>query len=681
MQQSLKTPSQSFKALIKWSQRRFSEEQSQWILWAPVALGIGIGVYFTLSHEPEIWVGGVLILKAGLLWYLLHRVSFLRPITLALVLMALGFAAGQLRTWSLSTPFLQKKTEPLKLTGTVEKLERRPDKVLVTLTHLTSLTLPKVRIALRGEEQTSPSIFPGNRISLEAVLLPPSRAPSPEVYNFRKRAFFEGLSAVGYALQAPKILSEVPSWRNSMNRLRQSVNHHFKKEISGQSGAIAAALATGDRAGLEKKTRQAFADAGIAHILAISGLHMVIVAGLIFFIIRRGLCLIPSIALRYPTKKFAAFITILITGFYLILCWQSLPARRAFIMTTLVMIAILLDRTALSLRNVMFAAFCILLILPESLLSPSFQLSFAAVICLISTYEACHHHLAHWSYGKGFGGRVAFYFMGIVGTTLIATIATTPFTLFFFNQFTLHGIAANLAAIPLTTFWIMPLELLFLVLTPFGSQQFVAPYLEQGIGYLITIAERVSQWPFAVLSIPQLPLYSLIWAVIGGLWICLWKTKWRWGGFLLLLPIIYHSLLPIPTDLYVNAKSNLIAIRGMRALYGSSLIKEKFTMGLWQQHAGNLDLLPLWKHPDFKCWKDVCTGKINQSFLQIILPKASKYFKCRRGDLFINLKSDRTCSSFKEKLTKSTIQKRGGVLIRKGHLFFQSERGSNRPWG
>ena len=667
---------------LTWAVENLLAEHQQWILWTPVWLAAGIGIYFSLYNEPALWVGGALILKASLLFYLLRKWESGRPLLIGLMLIAVGFSAAQFRTWSVQSPLLTHKMKGQYIIGSVVSVEKKPDKWYAILEDLEGLKFNKVRFTLRGKVQQSVPLHPGDRIKAKVALMPPSSPPTPEVYNFRKRAYFMGIGAVGYALEVPKIIAKNPSTFDTwLQTLRETITQKIQKGVGGQEGAIAAALVTGDRSGISESTRDAFANAGIAHILAISGLHLAIVAGFVFLIIRRGLCLFQSFALRYSTKKIAALFTMLLTTFYVMLCWQSIPARRAYLMTSIVMLAILVDRSALSLRNVMFAATVILLFLPESLLGPSFQLSFAAVIALIAAYESLQEPLNLWRYEGGKVRSLLIYFISIMGTTVIATVATTPYTIFTFNQYTLHSVWSNLIAIPITSLWVMPAEVLTVLLLPFGLDQFVFPLLKEGVGLLKSIAFEVSSWPNAALYVPKSAPWIVVMVSIGGLWLCLWRQRWRYLGVIPLSLGFFLLLTPKATDLYVEGSGDIIGLREGKALYLSSLRKSKFTAHLWQKHAGNLDLKHLSAHEHVTCEKGTCQGKVGETSFTLTLPYAQKYKPCRKGDIYINLQNWKKCGKARRNITRSDLRRRGGVIFRENHYLTVNSSIGRRPWG
>ncbi|MBL0941185.1 MAG: ComEC/Rec2 family competence protein [Alphaproteobacteria bacterium] len=592
----------------RWQQNlilRFEKEDSRWFLWLPVGVGLGIVIYFTLRQEPPFWLGsGSLILLAGLIIFSKHSFC-LMSLNIMLLTIALGFTCAQWRSYGLGKGMISTSLGQREFKGEIEGIELRPEGQRVTFNNIQyKLKIDpaprKIRIIMRGKLQPLFALQMGQTLSLKAVLLPPSEPVAPGAYNFRQRAFFEGVDAVGFATTQPILIKNVsqkgPIAKFSIKwaRMRHGLTQRLRQGIGGKEGEIAAALITGDRSGITRELQQSFADSGIAHILAISGLHLSIISGLAFLMFRRILSLVPWIALNYPIKKWSAALAILLTSGYLGLCGGSIPALRAFLMTTIMLLAIILDRTALSMRNVAIAALMILILWPESLLGPSFQLSFAAVIALIATYEGGQMWLLNGVGKKTALKRIRLYVSGIMLTTLIASLATTPFSIYVFHRFSLHAIGTNLVAIPLTTLWIMPLAILSIGLMPFNCEGLALKFLGQGIHWLITIADQVSKWPGAVILVPIMHPGAMPLLVGGGLWLCLWKQRWRWWGLGPITAGLVLLISPNPPDIYISGDGKLVGVRGENgSLWLTSIHSKSFIRETWLAQQGLNQFQPL----------------------------------------------------------------------------------------
>jgi competence protein ComEC len=428
----------------------------------------------------------------------------------------------------------------------------------------------------------------------------------------------------------------------------------LRKGLPAPQGGIAAALTTGDRSGIPDDVREKFVASGLAHILAISGLHLSIVAGLIFFMIRKGTALIPPLALRVNTKKIAALGAIIVTGLYLGLSGFGVPAQRAFLMTSLVMVAILINRNAFSLRTVAFAATVILLATPENLLGPSFQLSFSAVVGLIAAYETWKNPIERWLGKGGFIRKPCVYSGGVAFTSLIATLATMPFTIMTFNQFTLMSIFANMLAVPLTAFFVMPSALLTLVSMLFGLENYTLPLLGYAIELLQHIAQYASAVPGSQILVPAPSPSSFYLIVFGGLWFCLWSQSWRYFGAVpMFMGVVLLVLTPRP-HILIDEQGKLVAIRGDDGqIYVTSKRKGKFQREMWLRSLGEstVSLMP--------CEGPLCEMSVQGKVIQVVTDPQTHQAS---PDLFINL-SEHSCSHSKSCISKADLTRDGAHAV------------------
>ena len=414
--------------------------------------------------------------------------------------------------------------------------------------------LERVQLSWRGQKAISNDVdyVPGSRVLFCAILSPIYDRMFPEAYDFRKQQYFRGISARGFIVKPPKILKEPKniSFRILVEQLRHKIDRKIENCLSGSAAAIAKALVTGNTAEISKELRANFSNSGIAHILAISGLHIGIIGFFIFWIFRIIFCCFPKIAMYYDSKKIAAIFSWIIVLIYLYISGRSVPSIRAFFMHTLIMTAILLNRTAITMRSVAIAATIILTFNPESILFPSFQMSFSAVIALVAFFE--NREPPKNIFGK---------FRDTVATTLIASAATTLFSINSFNQLTLNSLLANLVAVPLMSFFVMPLAVISLFSMPFGLNQSIIPAFGYGVDLLIRIAENISQLPgsFFVMPTPSPEVMAIF--VFAGLLITLVHHKIRnFGWICLIVGLICYQLQPLP-DLLIAPHGKTVGIK------------------------------------------------------------------------------------------------------------------------
>ncbi|RAU21399.1 metal-binding protein [Paramagnetospirillum kuznetsovii] len=576
---------------------RLLAERERWPLWLPVFLGVGIGLYFALPGEPPSWHGPVALLG------LMAALAFSRGrLALFLVLapalaVAVGFCGAQLRSNLMAAPVVERHTGALMLEGVVGEVEMLPDGGMrVTLAQLSldkeDVVVPtKARIRVKPVKpgQVAQPITAGDRIRVRAMLMPPPQPAMPGAFDFARFAWFKQLGAVGSALGQPELLSagEAKGWRAdwtiAVNELRHAITARILAVLPDDRGAVSAALTTGDQMPISAPMMQAYRDSGLAHILSISGLHITMAAGLVFVGLRSLMALIPALALRYPIKKWSAGLAILFALFYTLLAGSPVPAQRSFFMTGLILLAVLLDRVALSMRLVAWAAVVILLWEPEELIGPSFQMSFAAVVALISAYETLTPKQVAWRQAHpGWLEGAGLYVFGVVMSTLIAGTATAVYGVYHFNRFAVWSVVANMIAVPLTGFWVMPWALLMFLLLPLGLEEWALVPMGWGVEGVNVVAVWVASWPSSAVTVPILPQGGMVVFTLGGAWLCIWKKSWRfWGLLPMALGLASMALVSQP-DLLVDSRGDAFAIRTAdgRLLIngkGGRILKETWT--------------------------------------------------------------------------------------------------------
>ena len=493
---------------------------------------------------------------------------------------------------------------PLTIGGQVVRVERRPHAPRVLLDRLlipglaAEETPARVRLRLRKADR----VAVGDRIVLRARLSPPSAPAMPGGYDFQRRAWFERIGGVGFALSHAKPSDRVGAGQDvsgfwlALSGLRQRMAERIRAAAAGPAGAVAAALLVGDRSAIPEEISQAMRDSGLAHLLAISGLHLGLVAAILFFGARFLMALSERLALGAPIKKWAAAIALIGAFGYLLLAGATVPTQRAFIMTGIALLAVMLDRSAISLRLVAWAAMIVLAIAPEALMGPSFQMSFAAVLALVAAYERLHRPMRNWLSGGGAargGGAVrkaSLYVAGVAISTAIAGAATGLIGLHHFGRVSQYGIVANLLAVPVAGFWIMPWGILACALTPLGLEAVALVPMAVGIDWVLSVAQEVASWPGAVSHVPTMPPAGLAVAALGGVWLCLWSGRIRWIGVLgMAAGLLTTPLWPRP-DVIVAESGRLAAARlpdGSLSL--STARVEKFAAKIWLERDGRME--------------------------------------------------------------------------------------------
>jgi competence protein ComEC len=575
---------------------RLASERGRWPLWLPVCLGTGVAIYFGLHSEPPGWVGVVALALAATVAALgrLRLAVFLPAVVAAAI--ALGFTACQVRTNRVAAPVLERYTGALTIEGKVVEVEMLPGGGARISMSPVSLDRPDVVVPAKARIKVppgSPAISAGDRIRTRATLMPPPQPAMPGAYDFPRFAYFNQLGALGTALDPPEVLpSDAPAgwrdgWRVMVNDLRHRLTARILAVLQGDRGAVTAALMTGDQMPITGPMMQAYRDSGLAHILSISGLHMTLAAGLVFFVLRGALALVPPVALRFPIKKWAAALAILATWFYMLLAGSPVPAQRSFFMTGIVLVAVLLDRVALSMRLVAWAAVAVLLYEPEEMIGPSFQMSFAAVAALISAYEVLTPKQGAWRAGHpGITPAVALYLFGVTSSTLIAGTATAVYGVYHFNRFAVYSVVANLIAVPLTGFWVMPWALLAFVLMPLGLESVALVPLGWGVEGVNMVAVWVAAWPVAAITLPPLPTPAMLLFTLGLCWLLIWKSDWRLWGILPMAAGLAAMAFGDPPDLLVDGRGDAYAVRTVEGALLSNGKGGRIVKETWQRRAG-----------------------------------------------------------------------------------------------
>jgi competence protein ComEC len=574
---------------------RLDAERERWALWTPVALGLGIAIYFELPSEPPLWLG-IAATSAGLLLCAARSVApALLAIGVSLAAGGLGFGAAVWRTQSVAAPVLA-RTYSGPVEGRVAEIGMLPGGHRVVLDQVRlrgvkpGATPARVRLSVR---RAAVAYVTGDRISLPAVLRPPAGPAQPGAFDFQRFAWYQQLGGVGYAIGAPSVIQRgrPDGVIMRIDALRRDLTERITAALPGDAGAFAAAILTGDQNGLSKEAMQALRDSGLAHILSISGLHLAFAAGLMMGLVRYGLALMPGLALRYPVKKIAAIAALLGSAFYLALAGAPVPAQRAFGMLAIVLIGVLTDRTALTLRLVCWAAAVILMIQPESLTGASFQLSFAAVVALIAAWETARQwrarrHAQGIDHADGVRQRIGRYAAGSALTTLIASLATSGFAVYHFNRLSLVGVVANLLAVPLCGVWVMPWGLAAMLLAPLGLEWLALAPMGVGIDWTLDIARWAAALPGAASLAPSMPGASLWLLTLGGLWLCFWRGRWRWFG--LLGVALAFAVIPLQRtpDLMISEDARALAIRSARGLVLYSARGARIAGETWTRRAG-----------------------------------------------------------------------------------------------
>ena len=595
-------------------------ERPRLFLWSPVALMLGIGLYFTLENEPS-WLIGQGVFAAAVVLLLAMWRSKIRLLVTFLFLISLGFAAAQWRAYVVTTPLLTQEIHNRVVEGTIDEIEPIEEKEKLVLSHLwiegvsQDATPLRVRISFRSQNA---AISVGDRIRLSANLYPLPSPVMPGSYDFARHFYFRSIGGNGFSLRAAEIIqaAQMSGWRVWLGNLRHVIGENMRAGMPGSVGTVAAAMTVGETGPIPADVKSTLRDSGLAHMLAIAGLHLGIVTAVVFYNVRLLLTLYPPLALRLPVKKIAAAFALSSGFIYLMLAGGPIPAQRAFIMVVFLFTGIMLDRKAVTLRTLSIAATIILLFFPESMFGASFQMSFAATLAIVSLYERFGRNLSH-SQG-GWLARAWVHRLGIIVTSLVATLATAPFVLYHFNRFAIFGLLANMVVVPLATFIIMPGMVLALLLMPLGLQAIGYVPMEFGTKVMIGMAKWVTDLPYSSLHLPSPAGLGLACATFGLLWLCLMIGKHRLFGLAFIAFGLATISQHVPVDVLVSNDAHQVMVRldsgHYTTLKGTA---RSFTVQNWLRSEGEDELTPL-DESGIDCDKALCTYRHNGYTLKMV---------------------------------------------------------------
>lgn len=576
-----------------WCVEQVLLQRPQIFLWIPVFLSFGIGAYFSLSIEPPLLFGVLWALLMVSIYFLFFRArSNLTLIFCAIFLVFSGFVAAQVRTNLVYTPILEKKMSTVEIIGTVLSVEDGEDgkgqKVIIGDMQIEDLAQEQTPRNVRLSYRAKPELIVGQRIKALANLTPPATPVMPDAFDFRRYMFFQSIGAVGFIFNAPEILEQKSSGiLIAIENLRQVIVERVKAAVPEREAALIIALTIGKQGGISQDDRDAMRDAGLSHILAISGMNFSLMAGTVFFALRLGMAAIPRIALNYPIKKISAVAAFIIVILYFLISGMSIPAQRSVLSTGAVFLAIFLDRSPISLRLVAFAAIIVLIIAPESLLSASFHMSFAAVVALIAVYDSTRSYWEKLIKRGGFLNHIALYFVGVCATTIIGSFATGIYALYHFQRFAVLGLIANFVAVPLIAFIIMPFSLVAILLAPFGMDWIAYRVMGFAAIEILDVAHWVAKMPLASWKISAWPFSTLVFFTLAGVWVVLWRDF----GKVLAVPLFVCGVVAIfmsqkPIALASASHKIFGFYDGAESLYVNSTRTDKFTRENWERALG-----------------------------------------------------------------------------------------------
>jgi len=668
--------------------------------WLAVAYGFGDVIYFSAEREPAVWAALTLASIGVAIAIMARRRSFGFPLAAALAALTVSFAGATLHTAWIAHPVLRHPAWGIAVTGFVAAREEREhnDRIAVRTRTMAGrgvdAALARVRVVLRPG--TAPPV--GSFVTFKADLLPPLPPLRPGGYDFARDMYFSALGASGFVLGAIKTAAPPPAagggawlrYTAAVETMRDGIDRRIRAVIPGDEGAIASAVITGKRGEVSPAVKDAFYVSSLVHVLAIAGFHMAVVTGIIFFFVRGGLALIPGLASRQPIKKWAAAVALFGAAFYLVLSGAGTATQRAFVMVAIVLIGVMVDRPTLTFRTLSIAAFVVLTLAPQAVLTPSFQLSFAATLALIAAY---HYGLPlpHAGTASGLRARMALWgwreVATIAFTSAVAGLATLPYAAYNFHRLAPYGVLANVLAMPVVSVWVMPMGILGVLTLPLGFDAMFWRLMGDGISWIIGVVLWVAHLPGAVGAIPAFGTGPLLICTAGLLLLCLLRTPLRLGGVPLMLVAAVWALTAPRPDLLVSADGDSVALRGADGrLAVLHMGRDNFAVEDWLVADGDArDAHDKSLRQGIACDPSGCVGKLGDGSVVAYAVEPDAFEDdCRRASLILAVHDDAPPGCAAKVIGRNTWYDRGALALRRDGSDFviESARPKNydRPW-
>ncbi|WP_342362387.1 ComEC/Rec2 family competence protein [Terrarubrum flagellatum] len=634
-------------ALVGWLAADAAERRL--FLWLPVAMGAGVILYFAADGEPAMVAPVIGCAIFATIAFVVRGQPVAFPVCVGLAAVFAGFLSASWRAARVAAPRIERITTAA-VTGYIEVLDRRPDgaRILLRVSSIEGLKPEQAPYRIRVTTKQPPTAQPGDLVKFGARLLPPPEPPRPGAYDFGRDAYFKGIGGVGSAPGAvgPAIAGPPPPWDvvvfAAIDRKRNELTDRMVRAIGGQAGALAAALVTGKRDLISDQTNDALRAAGVYHIVSVSGLHMVLAAGAFFWAARAILALIPAIALAWPVKKIGAVLAMIGATAYCLFTGSEVATERSLIMILVMLGAVLADRPALAMRNLAVSALITLAREPETLTGPSFQMSYAAVAGLVALAEwqrdrASSDERDKQSAFATLSSHVWLWLAGLFVTTIVATLATAPYSAFHFQRLNPWGLIGNTLALPFVSFIVMPAAVVGVLLWPFGLDGWVWTLMGWGTAPVITVSQAVANLQGSVTALRAFGPAAVLLTTLALVWFVIWRTPLRWAA---IAPALVGAILMTrgePVDFFIARGGQGAAFRGADnrlVILGDA---SRFDVGFWLQADGDLRGAsePSLK-TGVKCDRLGCTGA-DRAGRTIVWIKDERAFPedCRRAHFII----------------------------------------------
>ncbi len=676
-------------------------ERGRFVLWLPVFMGVGVLVYFALHAEPPAWIGAKFAAAGFAAAAASINRQAARACALVIAMTALGFASAQYATAHAPPIEADLPARAAIVSGIVRAVEILPQGRRITLGEAEFHTVDDTavrrmtrtaRFRLKSGDDTP--VETGDRVRVRAMLRAPLPPSLPGGWDLQRDAFFSGLGASGYALDRLTVVTRAPpsAWPARVQWLRETISARVMALLPGAEGAVAVTLLTGAQRGIPEADHDAFRASGLAHLLAVAGLHIGIVMGFALALTRILLALSERISLFWPAKQIAAVCALAVGGGYMILTGAHVPIVRSFAMACLFTLAVLAGRSPVSVRSLGVAGIVLMLIAPHEVVGVSFQMSFSAVLALIAGYEALGPWLRKMR-GKSLARRCLSHLMALALTSTLAGTASLPYGAYHFGHVQSYYILSNMAAVPLTAFWVMPAGLIALLLMPFGLESVALVPMGWGVTPIIGIARLTAGLPGATMAVPHMPIWGLAVLSLGVAWLGIWRSWIRLGGLVAIAVGIGSPAFDRLPDVLVSADAGMI---GFRTAHGVFLQQTRggsaFTRDAWLSRwaAAAAEPMPAEGWADMgalTCVKDACVFRPRPDDMAALLVRGpSKPSGCGGAAVIVSAEPARGVCTWPapRAVDRFVVWKDGAVAVWLGPLGAvvltdRADRG-DRPW-
>jgi competence protein ComEC len=663
--------------------------------WIAIAFGCGIVVYFAIDQEPAAWAAVLLLCIAASVAVLCRKHFLGFVVAMGVAAVVAGFAAAAIKRVLIAHPVLLRPAWNVDLAGFVEAREQRErsDRITLRVVRMTGIGKAPERVRISVRKGSAPRV--GAFVELKARLSPPLPPLRPGGYDFARDMYFQGIGASGFVLG--KLRTADPPHAHSfwlrysmvIDGVREAIHQRIRAVLPGDRGSIASALITGKRDAIAPQLNEAMYVSGLGHVLSISGYHMAVVAGLVFFAVRGLLAPWSSFANRHPIKKWAALVALLMSTFYLLLSGAEVATQRSYIMIGIVLIGVLLDRAVLTFRTLTVAALGVLLLAPEAIVHPSFQMSFAATLALIAGYQLS---IAWTSSGRDtpLAARLALWggreIIGLTIVSLLAGTATIPYVAYHFHRASPYGVLANLAAMPVVSGWVMPWGIVGLFAMPLGLDLPCWQFMGWGIDWMTAVSTWVASLPGSLWRVPAFGAAPLLICTLGLVILCLLRTPLRLAGAVLITAAVLMMIRAPQPDILVAADAETVAVRGSDGKLGIvRWSNDTFAMREWL--AADADPRGVKDESlanGIRCDDAGCIARLHDGQLVAVVRTAEAFEEdCLRAVVVISARQvPASCPALV--IGRRDTERAGALALRRVHAEFEITPARpptyNRPW-